>query len=76
MFVGVFVMSKHHEIRKFVETYGITYPVGKENGIARILDVPAMPATVFINRDGKIIRKHLDEINYDGIISGIEAILR
>lgn len=40
-------MSSDDDIRKFVETYKITFPVGKEKGLAGILGVRGIPVTVY-----------------------------
>lgn len=75
-FLGVFAMSRDDEIRKFAETYKMTFPVGRESGIAGILSVRGIPATVFIAKDGRIIKRHIGVITYDELASNIEAILK
>lgn len=75
-FIGVFVTSQEREISKFVETYNITYPVGKENGIAEKLGITVVPTTVFIAKDGSVVKRHVGQIDYAGIVSGIKAILK
>jgi len=75
-FLGVFVMSKDEEIKKFVETYKMTFPVGRENGIAGILGVKGIPSTVFVGKDGRIIKRHNGAISYEELASNIEAILK
>lgn len=69
-------MSRDDEIRKFAETYQMTFPVGKEDGMARMLSVRGIPATVFVARDGRIARRHMGEITYEELASNIEAILK
>jgi hypothetical protein len=59
-----------------VDAYNITYPVGKEDGIAGRLGVKVLPETVFIAEDGIIVKRHRDTIDYKGLVSGIEAILK
>lgn len=68
--------SKDDEIKKFVETYKMTFPVGREDGIAGMLSVRGMPATVFVARDGRIIKRHIGVITYDELTSNIEAMLK
>jgi hypothetical protein len=70
------VKSKDDEIKKFVETYKMTFPVGREDGIAGMLSVRGMPATVFVARDGRIIKRHIGVITYDELTSNIEAMLK
>ena len=69
-------MSKDDEINKFVETYKMTFPVGREDGIAGMLSVKGMPATVFVAKDGRIIKRHIGVITYEELASNIEAILK
>ncbi len=69
-------MSKDYEIKKFVETYKITFPVGRENGISELVSVRGMPATIFVAKDGRIIKRHMGVITYDELASNIDAILR
>lgn len=69
-------MSKDDDIEKFVETYRMTFPVGKENGIAEVLSVRGIPVTVFIAKDGRIIKRHVGVITYEELALNIEAILK
>jgi hypothetical protein len=69
-------MSRDDEIKKFVETYKITFPVGRENGISGILSVRGIPVTVFVAKDGRIIKRHIGVITYEELASNIEAILK
>lgn len=59
-----------------METYKITFPVGRENGIAEKLGVRGIPVTVFLDRNGKIAKRHIGVINYAELSSNIEAILK
>jgi hypothetical protein len=70
------VKSKDDEVKKFVETYKMTFPVGREDGIAGMLSVRGMPATVFVARDGRIIKRHIGVITYEELTSNIEAMLK
>jgi len=56
--LGVFAQSKEKDIRKFAKKYQLTYPVGKENGIAEALGANGIPETFFITKDcRKVLRK-------------------
>ncbi len=59
-----------------METYQITFPVGKENGMPEILGLKSIPETVFISRSGKIVRRHAGPIDYADLVSGMETILK
>lgn len=69
-------MSSDDEIRTFTETYKMTFPVGRENGIAEKLKVRGIPATIFVAKDGSIIKRHIGSITYEELSTNIEAILK
>jgi len=75
LFLGVFVMSEEKEIKEFAAAYHLTFPVGKENGIAARLKAKGMPETVFIGRDGRIAKRHSGSINDEDLQSGIMELL-
>jgi thioredoxin-related protein len=64
------------DIKKFVETNKITYPVGKDKEIAKMYGVAALPVTVFVAKNGKIVQKHFGLITREELKSNIEAILK
>ena len=74
-FLGVSVLSEDDDI-KFSEAYTITFPVGKENGIGRMLGVMGIPLTVFISREGKITKKFIGDISYAELTANIRAMLK
>ena len=59
-----------------METYRITFPVGKDEEMAKIFGVTALPVTVFIARNGKIAKKYFGAITREELYSNIEAILK
>ena len=75
LFLGVFVQSNDKEIRDFAETFHQTFPVGKDTGIAEALEVKAIPVTLFIDRSGRIIKRHRNVIDYEELATGIEKLL-
>jgi thiol-disulfide isomerase/thioredoxin len=75
-FIGVFVRGSDDEIRKFAEAHKITFPVGKENGIANLLGVQSIPTTVFIGKDGRIVKRHRGQISYTDLDANIRTILK
>lgn len=76
LFLGVFVEGDDAQIRRFIDTYHISFPVGRDNGIAKKLKVWAVPTTTFIAKGGKIIKKHFGATDYSRIILGVEELLR
>jgi peroxiredoxin len=75
LFLGVFVQSNDKEIRDFAETFHQTFPVGKDTGTAEALDVKAIPVTLFIDKSGRIIKRHRNVIDYEELATGIEKLL-
>ena len=75
LFLGVFVQSDDKEIREFAETYHQTFPVGKDTGTAEALDVKAIPVTLFIDKNGVIVKRHRNTIDYEELVTGIEMLL-
>lgn len=69
-------MSSDAEIRKFVETFKITFPVGKDKGLAQMLRTRGIPVTVYIDRKGRIVNRHIGPVTYADLSSNIEAILK
>lgn len=76
LFLGVFIGSKEQSIRKFRDKYGLTFPVGMDSDLAEKLDARSVPLTLFISRDGKIIKRHFGGMDYQKIVLEIEEILR
>ncbi len=69
-------MSSDDEIRKFVETYKITFPVGKEKGLAGMLGVRGIPMTVYIDKKGRIVKRQFGVATYADLSATIEAMLK
>ncbi len=69
-------MSSDDDIRRFEETYRITFPVGRENGIAGLLGVRGIPVTVFIGKDGRIAKRYYGSITYSDLEKNVNAIIK
>ncbi len=69
-------MSSDAEIRKFAETYKITFPVGKDKGLAVMLGARGIPTTIYIDRMGRIVKRHIGRVTYADLSSAIESILK
>jgi hypothetical protein len=76
LFLGVFIGSKESDIRDFIEKYQVTFPVGRDNGIAKKLGTRIIPTTAFIAKNGAIMKKYSGPADYSTIVLGIEDILR
>lgn len=69
-------MSGAEDIRKFAEAYRITFPVGRDSGIAQKLGARGIPVTIFLDRNGRIAKRHIGGIDYAQLSTNIEAILK
>jgi len=54
----------------------MTFPVGREDGIAEKFRVRGIPVTVFVNKDGRIAKRHIGAISQEELASNIEAMLK
>jgi peroxiredoxin len=75
-FLGVFIRSSDSGIRSFAESLHLTYPVGKDTGIARQLRAVSVPVTAFITKEGEIAKTYYGPVSYSRIVLGIEQILQ
>lgn len=69
-------MGENEDIKKFAETYKITFPVGRDKEIAKMFGVIGLPVTVFVAKNGRIAKQHFGIITRDELRSNIEAILK
>lgn len=75
-FLGVFTMGENEDIKKFAETYKITFPVGKDKELAKKFGVMGLPVTLFVGKNGRISKQHFGIITREELKSNIEAILK
>ncbi len=61
---------------KFADTYKLTFPVGRESGIAALLGAQSIPNTVFIGKDGRIVKRYMGTITYADLDANIKMILK
>ena len=54
--MGIFVKDKDSEVRKFVKTHGLTFPLGLDDQmkIANAYKFVGTPFTVIISKEGRI----------------------
>ncbi len=74
-FLYVLAGSTDEEIKDFVETYKITYPVAKDNGIVDTLGVRAIPQTFFFSKGGKFEKRIFGCATHKELTSNIEKII-
>ena len=53
-FVGIFVKDREAEVQKFVQTYGISFPVGLDDGrkIADTYNLSGRRSRFLVSKDG------------------------
>jgi len=76
VFLGVFSASSDSSIRKFAEKYGLTFPVGRAEGLAEMFGLKPFPSAAFVAPGGRVLRKHTGQISYEELSEGIEEILK
>ncbi len=74
-FIAVLGGSTDNDIKDFAQTYKLTFPVGKDNGLANAFGVRVVPQTFFFSRDGKLVKKIIGEAGYKELCTYIEKIL-
>ncbi len=78
VFVGVNMQDAEGDARAFIAESGLHYPNGPDRGlaIARAYGVAGLPATVVIDREGRILRHWLGEIREGQLTGFIEEARR
>jgi peroxiredoxin len=75
VFFGVFGNSSDDEIRDFVETYRLTFPVGRDSGIVEAFGVRVIPQTFIFAKDGTCVKRIMGTASYKEIVRYIEKSL-
>ncbi len=77
-FVGVTVQDDPADSQAFLDELGITYPSGPDEGnaIALRYQLTGLPTTVFIDRDGIIVRTWIGPIGEKDLVMLVEEIAR
>jgi len=73
---ALFDNSTKEDVADFAGGFQLTFPVGKENGIAKAVGAKGLSdIVVFISRDGELIKVVGGPISYAALSAGIEEIL-
>jgi peroxiredoxin len=77
-FVGIFVRDRESEVRKFVETYGLSFPVGLDDGrkIADSYKFIGTPFTVLISKEGHIVERRAGSHGEKALREKIDRLLK
>lgn len=76
--MGIFVQDKEPEVRKFVKTHGLSFPVGLDDGmkIARAYKFVGTPFTVIISKKGEITDRRTGPQSEKALRGELERLLR
>ena len=77
-FVGIFVRDRESEVQKFVQTYGLSFPVGLDDGmkIANSYKFIGTPFTVLVSKEGKISDRRAGPKSEKALREKIEKLLK
>ena len=77
-FVGIFVKDREADVRKFVQTYGLSFPVGLDDGrrIADSYKFVGTPFTVLVSKRGQIIDRRAGPHSEKALRDKIEKLLK
>ncbi len=69
MFIGIAISDRKEDAIEFVESVGVTYPIGLDatGYISELYSIVHMPTTYFIDRDGNVARK-LTNVANEGVL--------
>ena len=72
-FLGMFVpqgFDSEQDAKDFIEELGLTYDFATDKGgrIARSYELEYFPTTFFIDRSGRIFKRHIATLDEDGIV--------
>ena len=76
--VGAAIEDDLVSARQFAGQLGITYPLGldEDRSIARSYEIVGLPGTMFIGRDGSLVRRWIGVLSEQQLIDFVEEIAR
>jgi thiol-disulfide isomerase/thioredoxin len=75
-FLCVLGGSRDDDIKEFLATYKVTFPLAKDNGIIEFLDVRAIPQTFFFSKGGKFEKMIIGPVTYRELTSNMRHLIR
>ncbi|MGW8161949.1 MAG: TlpA family protein disulfide reductase [Desulfobulbales bacterium] len=69
-------MSGRKAIEGFRNKYHITFPVGKASGVAKELWVNTIPETIFLSRQGRIVKRIRGKMSAAQLTAAVEEIVQ
>jgi cytochrome c biogenesis protein CcmG/thiol:disulfide interchange protein DsbE len=78
VFVGANIQDKEPDARAFLEEFAITYPNGIDRGSKIAIDygVWGLPETFLIDREGRIVYKHVGALGWSTVTGKLDEALR
>jgi len=78
VFVGIDVRDTEEDARAFLKEFGISYPNGPDsnNRIAVSYGLTGVPETVFVNREGLVVRRNIGPLTERSLRTYVEEIVR
>lgn len=75
--VGIFVQDTEANAKRFIEEFGLTFPVGFDPDlrIANQFRFVGMPLTVFVAKDGTIAKRVAGPLSEQALIKEIQRLL-
>ena len=77
-FIGIDYQDQQQEAQQFLQKYHVTYPTGPDSSGSISVDfgVSNVPATVFIDRSGVVVRVHLGQVDAKTLDAEIQQLLK
>lgn len=77
VFLGIDFQEASGDVAPFLQQYGITYPVllDANGSAASKYRIASLPDTFFINRQGKVVSKVLQQLTDQALTKGLQLIL-
>jgi hypothetical protein len=72
---GFFARSTKEDIGQFASALGLTFPVGRENGLSMVLEAKELPVTILISKNGEIKKMLYEGFDVSDLYSGLAEIL-
>ena len=77
-FIGIFVKDRESAVQKFVQIYGLSFPVGLDDGrkIADTYKFIGTPFTVLVSKEGQIVERKAGPHTEKALREKIEKLLK
>ncbi len=76
VFLGIDFQEANSDATSFVQIYHITYPIGldTDGSVASKYGITALPQTIFINRQGTVVKRIAGELTAQSLSSALQSI--